>query len=117
MYIKKINDGYRQSVTAYDRCLKYCPHGSAGVVYGKDDNGEYQMLVSYRTPVAWVYDDGFIGCNGTYSMTTIKHIGAFAREFGLSYHDFKACYVREIERNYKTGEERRVQNDVFSCTC
>ena len=109
MYNKLVNDGYRAHVMTYNRALKYCPRGSAGVLYSKDTQGEYQLLVSYSTAVAWVYDDGFIGCSGAYSATTRKHIGAFAKEFGLSYYDFKKCYEQGIEWNYKTGEERKVE--------
>ena len=55
-------------------------------------------LISYRTRVVTIQiinNRRFIECTGLYSMTTIKHIGWFLREYApdLSYYDVKkiAC--------------------------
>lgn len=72
-------------------------HESAQCGYCVHDTGNgYDIdLISYVTTVCGLtigYDGEIKGmyCNGLYSRTTIKHIGWFARLFGLTYYDFKA---------------------------
>lgn len=48
-----------------------------------------KVLTSYSTEVCGINADGSLWCNGLYSMTTRKHIGYFAKEFGYTYQDFK----------------------------
>lgn len=73
------------------------------------DNGTI-TLQSYRTIVASVTEDGWMDCTGTYSRTTIKHIGWFMRyiseKFGVkvSYYDAKWCYEHDSIVNIFTGE-------------
>lgn len=50
----------------------------------------FKLLQSYTTLVAIIDYEGNIYCSGTYSRTTISHIGRFAKLYGLSYFDFKA---------------------------
>ena len=64
-------------------------------------------LFSYTTLVASVRVDNegkWIRCYGLYSMTTRKHISAFAKEYGLTFHDFKAYAGAEFDFNTDTGE-------------
>ena len=64
-------------------------------------------LFSYTTLVASVRvdDEGkWIRCYGLYSMTTRKHISAFAKEYGLTYYDFKAYAGADFDFNTDTGE-------------
>ena len=58
------------------------------------ENGNEINLISYVTRVITVkHENGkrLIECTGTYSRTTIKHIGWFCREYipDLTYHDIK----------------------------
>ena len=102
MYTKKIVDGYVKKTVTYDERLKYCPYGSAGVVFNA--NGIH--LVSYTTTVCSIDNNGFLSCTGTYSSTTRKHIGAFLKEYApnLSYQDVKKAYLESYAINIHTGE-------------
>ena len=72
------------------RPLKKHPYANAKVL--ETDTGA--ILVSYSTVVAQIsFDKAF--CYGLYSMTTRKHISAFANEHGLSYGVFKKVYEGE----------------------
>lgn len=67
------------------------------------------MLQSYRTIVASVTEDGWLDCSGTYSRTTIKHIGWFMRivkaRFGYGdYYTAKGAYETGTCVNLLTGE-------------
>lgn len=67
------------------------------------------ILQSYNTIVASVTEDGWLECNGTYSRTTIKHIGWFMRivkaQFGYGdYYTAKSAYERGEMVNLLTGE-------------
>ena len=42
--------------------------------------------------------------SGLYSRTTIKHIGWFMRELGLSYQLAKRLYMENMRFNIHTGE-------------
>lgn len=64
-------------------------------------------LFSYKTLVATVrYEDGekWIRCYGLYSMTTRKHISAFAKEHDLTFDNFKSISREPYEMNMNTGE-------------
>ena len=50
--------------------------------------------------------EGWLSCNGLYSMTTIKHIGWFMRERGMTYQLAKQLYQDNKEYNINTGEVR-----------
>lgn len=67
------------------------------------------MLQSYNTIVASVTDDGWLDCTGTYSRTTIKHIGWFMQivrsKFGCgNYYTAKNAYETGTCVNLLTGE-------------
>ena len=63
-------------------------------------------LVSYTTTVIEISPDGWLSVNGLYSMTTIKHIGWFMRERGMTYHLAKQLYIDSKKMNIYTGEIR-----------
>ena len=69
-----------------------------------DENGV--SLISYRTLVCTVDNEGWLTCTGTYSRTTIKHIGWFMRAYGhgLNYYHAKQCYQDDMAMNVFTGE-------------
>lgn len=67
------------------------------------ENGTVQ-LVSYSTTVIEIDKDGWLTVNGLYSMTTIKHIGWFMRERGLTYQLAKQLYNDNVKYNIYTGE-------------
>ena len=83
--------------------LKAMPYAQAHIeIY--DDTA---YLFSYYTLVATVREkDGekWIKCYGLYSATTRKHISAFAKEYGLTYQDFKLSAGEPYEVNTSTGE-------------
>ena len=62
------------------------------------------QLVSYTTTVIEISPDGWMTVNGLYSMTTIKHIGWFMRERGLTYQLAKRLYNDNLKFNVYTGE-------------
>jgi len=63
-------------------------------------------LWSYTTRIISITPEGWLTCYGLYSMTTIKHIGWFMRERGLSYQLAKILYRENKEYNINTGECR-----------
>lgn len=72
-------------------------------------------LQSYRTTVISVTPEGWLTCTGTYSMTTIKHIGWFMRQLcrehnlsGLDYYTAKKLYADKMSMNIYTGEVRSI---------
>lgn len=69
------------------------------------DDGTVQ-LQSYRTIIIEITPEGWLHCTGLYSMTTIKHIGWFMRERGLTYQLAKQMYLDNKEFNIHTGEVR-----------
>ena len=85
------------------RKLSAMPYAQAHVEI--DDNNNI-YLFSYTTLVAGIYADGRCFCTGLYSMTTRKHISAFAREYAnpLTYYDFKMAYENDFYINMYTGE-------------
>lgn len=62
------------------------------------------QLVSYTTTVIEIDPEGWMTVNGLYSMTTIKHIGWFMRERGLTYQLAKRLYNDNLKFNVFTGE-------------
>ena len=59
--------------------------------------GNEIILRSYTTNVLF-YNviEQTVYCTGRYSMTTIKHIGYFMKQFtDFGYHDIKACYMTD----------------------
>ena len=89
MYFTKSNNGHNYAAT----CVR---------IYD-DDTVE---LVSYTTTVITITPDGWLSCNGLYSRTTIKHIGWFMRERGMTYYLAKQMYLDNMEYNIYTGEIR-----------
>lgn len=85
------------------RKLSAMPYAQAHIEI--DENGN-AYLYSYVTLVASVMADGTCFCYGLYSMTTRKHISAFAREYAspLTYYSFKLMYEENISINCLTGE-------------
>lgn len=64
-------------------------------------------LVSYDTDVITIRPDGWATITGLYSMTTRKHISAFAKQYTpFEYATFKDCYFRCLAINIYTGEVR-----------
>lgn len=74
------------------RTLKNMPYAQAKVITYTDGS---MVLVSYTTPIIFVDDTGLVKeITGLYSMTTRRHIGAFMKEFGLTYQDAKECFEK-----------------------
>ena len=65
-------------------------YGKAKVI----EEGNKQTLISYNTEVATI-ENGKVKVNGTYSITTLRHIKEFLLQNG-----FKADSKKEIEKNY-----------------
>ena len=82
---------------------KFADHKYAQATIIEYSNGA-KTLVSYKTPVIYVDEEGWLQVNGLYSMTTIKHIGWFMRELGLSYQLAKKLYKDHMSYNIHTGE-------------
>lgn len=88
--------------------LAYMPYAQAHVEI--DDNNNI-YLFSYRTLVIELTADGWLTCTGTYSRTTIKHIGAFMKEYISfpngergDYYTAKNAYLGKYHFNIYTGE-------------
>ena len=88
--------------------LKSMPYAQAKVFHFDDDT---IALISYRTTVITIDHDGCLTCTGTYSRTTIRHIGAFMKEYVElpngrrgTYFMAKAAYVENYKINIYTGE-------------
>lgn len=82
--------------------LTFMPYAQAYVIVGNDDSAR---LVSYRTTVAVIDEDGWLYILGLYSPTTRRHIGAFMREYANStYHTAKRLYEDGMRMNIYTGE-------------
>ena len=82
---------------------KFQGHEQArALVYEYDDGS--RNLVSYSTTVCELDNEGWLRVNGLYSMTTIKHIGWFMRELGLTYQTAKHLYHNNLMMNVFTGE-------------
>lgn len=87
--------------------LKSMPYANAKVY--DDGNGNIR-LVSYITTVAEI-KDGWLYVYGLYSMTTRKHLGAFAKEYcHLNYQCLKQLYEDNMRFNLITGEIEEIKN-------
>ena len=81
-------------------------------VYRKEGRVYGVSLLSYSTDVCGIYFDEIDGawhvyCTGTYSQTTRKQIGWFARELcyayapcKIDYYEFKAIYESAIDSSH-----------------
>ena len=83
------------------RSLEMMPYAQAKVRIYENSNA---VLVSYATEVATIDGEGWVRVRGLYSMTTRRHISAFAREYRASYAAFKRCYEQNLSYNIYTGE-------------
>lgn len=88
--------------------LASMPYAQAHVEIDEDGN---KYLFSYRTMVIELTADGWLTCTGTYSRTTIRHIGAFMREYVEwpngergDYFTAKNAYLGNYRLNVETGE-------------
>ena len=83
--------------------LSAMPYAQAHVEITAD--GEINLF-SYETLVVSVDRDGWVYCSGLYSMTTRKHISAFAKEYcqPLDFHTIKKVYNDDMVINMHTGE-------------
>ena len=79
--------------------LKFMPYAQAHIV--RQPNAV--VLVSYRTAVAAIIG-GQLVCNGLYSRTTIRHIGAFCKQFGTDYYTAKKCFKEHLQYDIVTRE-------------
>lgn len=63
-------------------------------------------LFSYNTLVVSIDVNGWVQVFGLYSMTTRKHISAFAKEYAqpLDFHTLKKVYNDKMVINMHTGE-------------
>lgn len=86
------------------RTLEKMPYANAKVYV--EDNGNI-ALISYRTTVAVIDNEGWLTVNGTYSATTRKHLSAFMHEYGngYGYYDAKSAYLNDYALNLNTGEK------------
>lgn len=88
--------------------LAYCPYGNCRALIENNT----VSLISYSTGVIQLVtdDNGYVwlGCTGTYSRTTIKHIAAFLREYApaATYYTAKAAYLGHYLLCLDTGEIR-----------
>ena len=63
-----------------------------------------QALQSYSTIVVEIDPEGWLKVNGLFSMTTIRHIGWFAKLIGTDYHTLKGLMLDHKDMNIHTGE-------------
>ena len=82
---------------------KFTDHQYAQAAIIEYTNGA-KTLVSYKTPVIYIDEEGWLHVNGLYSMTTIRHIGWFMRELGFTYQWAKQLYMDHKDFNIYTGE-------------
>lgn len=78
-------------------------HEFAQVKVYEYENGA-MTLVSYTTAVIGINPEGWLEVSGLYSRTTIKHIGWFMHELGLTYQLAKHLYLNNMRFNIHTGE-------------
>jgi len=90
-------------MTKYSKAVAGHEYAQAQEIFFDDGT---VLLQSYRTIVIKIDPAGWLRCTGTYSRTTIKHIGWFMRERGLSYQLAKLMYLEDKEYNIRTGECR-----------
>lgn len=81
--------------------LKTMPYAQAKV----QQTNEGIALISYATCVATIDNEGWLTVNGLYSMTTRKHLSAFAKEYcATDYSTIKTCYEKQYKYNIYTKE-------------
>ena len=102
-YIAHCQSGYYcyDRIVMVDKKLPDHEYMQAGTIL--HNNGEF--LVSYDTIVAEI-TDGWIHSYGTFSRTTARHIGIWARQYGLSYYFIKQLYEKNLEYNIYSKEYR-----------
>ena len=83
------------------RPLEIMPYAQAKV---RITDNSTAILVSYVTEVASIDADGWVRVRGLYSMTTRRHLSAFAREYRTTYDKLKKCYEQSLTYNIYTGE-------------
>ena len=68
-------------------------------------------LISYKTLVINIDNEGWLTCTGLYSRTTIKHIGWFMKTYGngLNYYDVKKVYNDDAGINIYTGGVKTIK--------
>lgn len=79
--------------------LKFMPYAQAHI----ERRPNAVVLVSYSTAVAAIVGGQLI-CNGLYSATTRRHIGAFCKQFGTTYQVAKKCFTDKMQYDIVTGE-------------
>ena len=94
-----IQEIINNSTTHIEHKLDNMPYAQAIVhkYYNEEGYLTLAILQSYSTLVCAIdFNNNIIYCNGTYSQTTRKHIGSFAKQFSghtgfnsLNYYDFK----------------------------
>lgn len=81
--------------------LKTMPYAQAKV----QQTDEGIALISYATTVAIIDNEGWLTVGGLYSMTTRKHLSAFAKEYcATDYSTIKTCYEKKYKYNIYTKE-------------
>ena len=103
-----MSKGTRKEGKKMTRKFKDHPYAQACVI--ECDDG-YKALQSYDTLIAEVDTEGWLKIltlenpnTGELSRTTIRHLGWFMRELGLTYQLAKALYYDHKEYNIYTGE-------------
>ena len=82
---------------------KFTDHQYAQATIIEYSNGA-KALVSYKTPIIYIDEEGWLHVHGLYSATTRKHIGWFMRELGFTYQLAKQLYNDHKDFNIYTGE-------------
>lgn len=89
--------------------LSAMPYAQAHVEINENTGDIY--LFSYTTCVAAIINNGWLTVNGLYSMTTRRHLGAFAKEYIAypngehgTYQELKHLYENNVWMNIHTGE-------------
>lgn len=88
--------------------LKLMPYAQAHVIHADDGA---KALISYVTEVATLDNAGWLHVNGLYSMTTRKHLSAFAKEFcgpAVDFPTIKHLANTGLAMNIYTGELKEV---------
>ena len=82
---------------------KFADHKYAQAQINTYEDGSI-ALQSYDTIVVEINPEGWLKVNCLYSKTTIRHIGWFMRELGLTYQLAKQLYHDGKLYNLNTGE-------------
>lgn len=78
-------------------------YANCNVIKTADDEIHF---ISYTTTVIIIDRNGYLACNGLYSMTTRKQIGWFLKEYApnLNYHDVKKAYENAYMIHVENGD-------------